>query len=87
MDDIFYNFSIAPKIKGSQYSSAITDYSNLFDDNTSTGIVLQASETFYLKFDTWCSAIFPSRNMKFGIQGTLSAQLNFGHFVLANKSS
>jgi len=74
-DDLFYNFSLAPKFKGSQYSSAITDWSNLYNNNTASGIVLSAGETFYLKFDT-----MPSKG---ALEYDANAAINISTFVSA----
>jgi hypothetical protein len=49
--NVYYHFFNVPILKGDQYSSAITDYSNALDYSISTSITLSANETFYLKFD------------------------------------
>jgi len=50
--DIFYIVNLIPTVKGGQYSSAITDYSNAVDgDNTTKTGAFTAAETFFVKLD------------------------------------
>jgi len=51
--NIYYLFRHIPKIRGSQCSAAITDYSNILDYNDATTLTLQENEALYLKFDSF----------------------------------
>jgi hypothetical protein len=57
-DNIAYAMYLFPELQGSQYSSAIADYSNTIDNSSSSVIQLGASETFYLKLKDMPSAVY-----------------------------
>jgi hypothetical protein len=44
---------LCPKIKGSLFSCAVTDWNNILDFNSNTYITLNSGESFYLKFDNF----------------------------------
>ncbi len=51
-DSIYYHIYLIPKIKGSKYTSAVSDYSNALNMDTSDYITLQNNTQFYLKLDS-----------------------------------
>jgi len=58
LDTVSYTIYMVPKIKGSEYTSAVTDYSNATDQNAATVISLAAGEKYYLKFGSFMSKGF-----------------------------
>jgi len=50
-DSIYYHILLVPRIKGSRYNSAITDYSNATNMDSTNSIILQNNTRFYLQLD------------------------------------